>query len=228
MAIELLDEHEQGERVRQWLRDNGSAIIGGIALGLALIFGWQWYDRSQQEKRVTAAVQYQALADAIEREDAESVQSLAGALQAEYGGTPYAHMAALALADQQLERGELDAAAATLEQVRSGMDDPAMAALAGLRLARVRLAQGNPEQALALAQGVATPTWAGLAGELEGDALVALGRGDEARSAYQDALQALDTAAPTRSIIEMKLAAVGGSAEAEGATPGADSAAGDA
>lgn len=228
MAIELLDEHEQGERVRQWLRDNGSAIIGGIALGLALIFGWQWYERSQQEQRVTAAIQYQALADAIERKDADTVQSLAGSLQAEYAGTPYAQMAALALADQQLERGELDAAAATLEQARTGMDDPAMAALASLRLARIRLAQGNAEQALALAQGVAVPAWAGLASELEGDALVALDRSDEAQSAYREALQALDTGAPTRSIIEMKLTAVGGSAEAEADATGADSAAGDA
>ena len=49
MAIdELLDEHEQGERVRAWLRENALGIIGGIALGLGLIYGWQWWQRQQE------------------------------------------------------------------------------------------------------------------------------------------------------------------------------------
>lgn len=40
MAIDdLLDEHEQSERVRNWLKNNGAGMIGGIALGLAVIFG---------------------------------------------------------------------------------------------------------------------------------------------------------------------------------------------
>lgn len=44
MAIDdLLDEHEQGERVRTWLRDNAAGLIGGLALGLLLIWGWRWW-----------------------------------------------------------------------------------------------------------------------------------------------------------------------------------------
>jgi predicted negative regulator of RcsB-dependent stress response len=58
MAIELMDEHEKGEHVRAWLRQNGSAIVTGVALGLAAIFGWQWWQGSQSEHRVTASIQY--------------------------------------------------------------------------------------------------------------------------------------------------------------------------
>ena len=37
MAIdELLDEREQGERVKAWLRDNSLGLIGGLVLGGAL------------------------------------------------------------------------------------------------------------------------------------------------------------------------------------------------
>ncbi len=57
MALELMDEHERGETVRAWLRQNGGSIVTGIAVGLALIFGWQWYQRSKVEHRVTAATQ---------------------------------------------------------------------------------------------------------------------------------------------------------------------------
>ena len=42
MAIdELLNEYEQSEKVRGWLRNNALGLIGGVGLGLALIAGWQ-------------------------------------------------------------------------------------------------------------------------------------------------------------------------------------------
>ena len=42
MAIDdLLDEHEQGERVRTWLRKNALGILGGLARGIAAIYGWR-------------------------------------------------------------------------------------------------------------------------------------------------------------------------------------------
>ena len=54
MAIDdLLDEHEQGERVRTWLRKNALGILGGLALGIAAIYGWRaWvsHQASQQER----------------------------------------------------------------------------------------------------------------------------------------------------------------------------------
>jgi predicted negative regulator of RcsB-dependent stress response len=52
MAIDdLLDEHEQGERVRSWLRKNGAVMVGGVALGVAVIVGWQWWNARQARPR---------------------------------------------------------------------------------------------------------------------------------------------------------------------------------
>ncbi len=40
MALDdLLDEHEQSERVRDWLRQNALGMITGVALGLGAIVG---------------------------------------------------------------------------------------------------------------------------------------------------------------------------------------------
>lgn len=70
MAIdELLDEHEQSERVLQWLRNNGAGLIGGIALGLAAIGGWKWWDQRHEQARMGMATQYQAAIDAIDAKD---------------------------------------------------------------------------------------------------------------------------------------------------------------
>jgi len=48
MALDdLLDEHEQSERVRSWVRSNALGLIGGVALGLGAIAGWQWWQGQQ-------------------------------------------------------------------------------------------------------------------------------------------------------------------------------------
>ena len=58
-------------------------------------------------------------------------------------------------------------------------------------------------------------TYPSVAAEIRGDAEMALGRRDAARSAYEQALATLDLAAPTRSIVEMKLTDAGGSPTAQ-------------
>ncbi len=43
MVDENLTDEQQADIIRQWLRDNGLSIVGGLGLGLAAIFGWnQW------------------------------------------------------------------------------------------------------------------------------------------------------------------------------------------
>ena len=213
MALELMDEHEKGETVRAWLRQNGSAIVTGVALGLTLIFGWQWWQRSQVEHRVTAATQYQALSDALERKEADTVTAVADELAKNYADTPYAALATLQLADQKLAAGDKPGAVQALEQAAKLSSEPAMAALANLRRARVMLANGDADGALKLAGELPKDQYTGLAAELRGDALVALKRGDEARDAYRDALTHLETGAPNRRIVEMKLSELGGTPE---------------
>lgn len=210
MALELMDEHEKGERVRAWLRQNGSAIVTGVALGLTLIFGWQWWQRSQVEHRVTAATQYQALSDALERKEADTVTAVADELAKNYADTPYAVLATLQVADQKLAAGDKAGAAQALEQAAKLSKEPALAALANLRRARVLLANGDAEGALKVAGELPKDLYTGLAAELRGDALLALKRDDEARDAYRDALTHLETGAPNRRIVEMKLTELGG------------------
>ena len=55
--MDQIDEYEQGERVRAWLRNNGSSLIGGVALGLACLGGWQWWQGQQANEKVQAAIE---------------------------------------------------------------------------------------------------------------------------------------------------------------------------
>jgi predicted negative regulator of RcsB-dependent stress response len=207
MAIELEDEHELGERVKTWLRENGSTMITGVALGVAGIFGWNWWQAAKVEHRITAATQFEALTDAVAADDVDSVASLAASLSEGYRDTGYAALGQLRLADLRAARGESDAARDALVAAEGMVkNDPATAALIAIRLARIDLAAGRSQAALDRLERV-DPTFAAVASQLRGDALRDLNRTEEARAAYREALTLLDaSAAPQREIIERKLA----------------------
>lgn len=217
MALEMMDEHERGEAVRAWIRQNGSAIVGGVALGLALIFGYQWWQRGKIEHRLDAATQYQAVADAAERKDLQALGQLSAGLTKDFADTPYALLAALQVADAQINAGKVDEARKSLDDAAALSQEPALKGLIELRRARLALAAKDAEGALKVIDGMPKEMYAGLAAEVRGDALFALGRTDEARAAYDTALIELETGAPNRRIVEMKLTDLGGAPAPAGA-----------
>ena len=200
MAIdELLDEHEQSERVREWLRRNGSALTIGIALGLAAIGGWQWWKVQQQNTRVEGATKYQAALDAIEAKDNASVAKV----QAVPEGT-FRTLAQLELAKSQVAAGKRDEAIATLRAIRA--DDAALASIIQLRLARLLIDAKKADEALKLLS--ADTSAAAL--EVQGDAQMVLGKRDLAREAYNKALLKTEVGTLQRRLLELKLTDAGG------------------
>lgn len=196
---EILDEHEQSERVREWLRRNGSALFLGVALGLAAIGGWQWWQRHQEQSREQAATDYQAAVDAIRAKDK--------AADARVKAVPegmFHTLVQLELARSQIDAGQRDAAIATLRATRT--DDPELAAIVNQRLARVLLDAGQADAALKLIANADSV----LALETRGDAQLALGQRDQARDAYRKALLRAEVGTPQRRLLELKLTEAGG------------------
>ncbi|HEY0180371.1 MAG TPA: tetratricopeptide repeat protein [Dokdonella sp.] len=205
MAFDVLDEYEQGELVQKWLRENAIAIVVGVLLGLALIFGWQQWKAHRQRHAVDAAQQFQALGDAAAAKRDDDVAKIADALRKDHADSAYAVLAAMYQADAATRKNDLAAAATALEWAEQHAGASALKSLATLSLARVKLAQGDADAAVKLIDAVPKGDYAALAGELRGDALAKLGRADDARNAYQDALSHLEPQSPNRSIVQMKL-----------------------
>lgn len=200
MAIDdLLDEHEQSERVLQWLRNNGAGLIGGILLGLAAIGGWKWWEhRGEQEQRVVAD-RYQAAVVAIQAKDKQAEAKIKG-----LGQGTYHTLGALELVRSQVAAGQRDAAIATLRSIKT--DDAALAEVVNQRLARLLIDAKQADAALKLVANATSPS----AIEVRGDAQYALGQRERAREAYAQALAKLDVASPQRRLLELKLTEVGG------------------
>lgn len=203
MAIDdLLDEHEQSERVRGWLRNNGAGLIGGVVLGLAAIAGWQWWQQQRNAASEAAGARFDVALKAIESKDLKKAEPAVKALAKDDG---YSALASLQLAKAQVEAGQRDVAIATLRAVKT--EDPALAVVVKSRLARLLIDAGKAAEALKL---IGDKPEVPAAIEARGDALAALGKQEEARAAYAQALTKIDVAAPQRRLVELKLTEVGG------------------
>ncbi|MBS0193105.1 MAG: tetratricopeptide repeat protein [Proteobacteria bacterium] len=211
MALDDQEEYEQGEQLRQWLRTNGMSMIGGIAIGLALIAGWQWWQRRELLHQQNVAATYAAFTAAYDAgADAKALDAAVRQVRAASVGTPYTALAALRMAAFQLGRGDAKGALASLDGVGKVAKDPALTELVQLRAARVLVILDRPNEALRRLDAVKNDAWIPVADEIRGDAQRALGNTDAARTAYASALAKLPDDAPGRNLLAMKLTEVGG------------------
>lgn len=186
---ELMSDDETAEQLRAWWRSNWAWLLSGIALGLAILFGWMYWTRQQAVNAEQAAQIYRQLAAASDRNDFPQMERLHEQLGKDHDSTPYADQASLLLARMYVETGEYDKAVTQLRDVMARAKDKELAAIAKLRLARVFIQQDKPDDALALLTADAG-AFGGLEQEIRGDALVAKGDLEGARSAYASALTA--------------------------------------
>ena len=205
MAFDDLDEHEQGELVRKWLRENALAIIVGVALGLAALFGWRYWQSYQLGQQAEAALQFGAITKAVEAEKISDADAIAAAMQQNFPKSTYSVLAALGVAERAVAKNDLDAADQALTWAEGHVNAAELKQLIALRQARVTLARGKADEALKQLDAMAKGNYSGLVADLRGDALYKLDRAEEARTAYQDALANVDPRSPSHSLIQMKL-----------------------
>lgn len=185
---EHIYEEQQVEALKRWWKENGRSVISGLLLGIALIVGWNLYQNYTETRKRQAATLYTELLNASSPEEAPV---LAEQLVQQFGKLPiYATFGRYFLARYRAERGDLDGAIVLLEEAEQKAPGTAYRHIARLRQVRLLIAKGEAEKALALLELPELPrAFAGLYAELRGDAFLALGKVEEARSAYLEAWQ---------------------------------------
>ena len=212
MDANLTDE-ERLEIIKKWWRENGSSIITGVVLGLAVLFGGKAWFSYQEGNAQTASNIYVTLMSALEAGDAAVVAGKTSMLVAEYGSTPYATLAALAMAKIKIEAGELNDAQAQLRWVLDNSKSDIFKDTARLRLARVLVAMDDLDAADTLLQQPASgAAFDPLYTEVRGDVQIARGDMTAAHAAYQEALAATAVGSPGRHMLELKYQGTQGAA----------------
>ncbi len=185
---DYLTEDDQWEALKRWLKENGAWIIGGVVLGAALLFGFRWREDHIARNAESASGEYEQMQAALKAHKDARATELAGELQQDFAGTPYADHAQLSLAADEVHKGQLDKAAQRLAAVADKSDDAHLRQIARVRLARVQLAQNKPDDALATLGKVKEGSFSGLVSQVRGDVLLSKGDRKGALEAYRAAL----------------------------------------
>lgn len=220
----LSTEEQQIAAIKQWWKENGSSVVTGVVLGLALLFAGRAWFAHQESTAQSASNIYTMMMNALQGGDSLAAGEKAAILLADYSGTPYASLAALALARLRMEEGELGAARGQLQWVLDNDDSGFLRDIARLRLARVLVAGGELDAAAKLvAEAAPGGAYDALYTELRGD--IARARGDLAAAAEAYRLALADTAedSPGRELLQLKYtdarAAAPAGAESAESTP---------
>jgi predicted negative regulator of RcsB-dependent stress response len=203
----LTTEEHQIAAIKQWWKENGSSIVTGVVLGLAVLFGGKAWFAYQERNAQSASNIFAVMMNALQNGDALNAGEKAGMLLADYGSTPYAALGALALARVRVEEGQLDAARAQLQWVLDNSDSEVFRDIASLRLARVLIASGDLDAATAIAgKAPSDGAFEALFAEVRGD--IQRSRGDlvAASAAYQQALAAMPGDSQQRELLQLKYA----------------------
>ncbi len=219
MATQLdLQEQEQIDALKAFWKQYGNLITWLLILALgayAAWNGWSWWQREQSAK---AAAMYEELDRAALAGDVDKVARAFGDLKDRYPGTAFAQQAGLLAAKVQAERGQADAAKATLGWVADNALEVEYKTMARLRLAGMLVDAKQYEEALKALDAADAPAFAALVADRRGDVLQAMGRTDAAREAYRKAWGSMEPTVEYRRLVEAKLAALGAAPAASAAS----------
>jgi predicted negative regulator of RcsB-dependent stress response len=204
MAEEYLTDDEQLEAVKHLFTEYAPWIIGGLVLGLGGWYGIQYYRSHQNERALQAAAQFEQMTVAMQADDRKKSRALADGLVKDFPSSPYADQAQLAIARMNVEDDHSADAVAPLTQVMNDSKDSELKQIARLRLARVLIDQGKPDDAIKLLAAGTPGSFAGRYHEVRGDALYAKKDIAGAIAEYSAALSAGDGA--DGALLELKLA----------------------
>jgi predicted negative regulator of RcsB-dependent stress response len=125
-----------------------------------------------------------------------------------YGRTVYAPLAALAAAKAAHDAGDLATAKKQLRWIVDQSHHPEFAGIARVRLAGVLLDEKAYDEALQVLAAEVEPAQRVAVADRRGDVLFAQGKFEEARKAYQQALELAEPGHPLRGLVQLKLDAL--------------------
>lgn len=211
------------KQAMQALKQHGGNIVTAILVVLAVFFGWQWYQKKYAKIDTQAADMYTAIGVKNEQLTAakqnpnadtkalvDSLNQDIDKLVATHGKTVYAWQALMVQARNQADGGDYQAALATLQKAATmPIEDEGLKAITTLQIARVQLQNQDSKGALDTLNASLPEAFEASRQEILGDVYVTTNQADEAKAAYQKAWDILNARHENRSLLRLKMQALG-------------------
>ncbi len=211
------------KQAMQALKQHGGNIVTAILVVLAVFFGWQWYQKKYAKIDTQAADMYTAIGvkneqltvakqnpNADTKALVDSLNQDIDKLVATHGKTVYAWQALMVQARNQADGGDYQAALATLQKAATmPIEDEGLKAITTLQIARVQLQNQDSKGALDTLNASLPEAFEASRQEILGDVYVTTNQTDEAKAAYQKAWDILNARHENRSLLRLKMQALG-------------------
>ena len=207
MALDL-EEQEQVDELKALWKKYGAYITRGVIAFFVLygLFqGWGYY---QTKQSLGASELYQSIV-VLDEKNTKDILEKSQKLMDDYSGTPYAGRAAILFAKASYLDGNKDKAKEKLAWASSHAKESATESIALIQLGKILVEEKKYEDALKKVNDVENEGYLGLSNDLKGDILNAMGKKEEAKKAYLEALKRFGPKDPYAKFTQEKLESLG-------------------
>lgn len=209
--MSMIDTHEQEQldALKSWWKDNRKWLISTLAIALLAYTAVTFWKNYQGRQAAEASTLYAEVLKQVASNDAKRINDSVAALVEKYSNTAYAPRAQLLAAQTNLQFKDMARAKSQLEWVIERASESGLQDTARLKLSSILLDEKNYTEAMKLLDAAHPEAFVGLFADLKGDVLAAQGKTEEARSAYKEAFEKLDSKSAYRNLVQLKLDGLG-------------------
>jgi len=203
-------EQEQLDALKSWWKQYGNLVTWLLIAVLSVFVIWKAWGIYQAKQSGQASVLFEEVQKALQEKDQTKILRAVTDVQEKYANTEYAQMASMLAAKNAVELHDLKMAKNQLTWVHEHGKTVEFKSLAKIRLAGILLDEKSYDDALKLLDGDFPPELASSVADRKGDIFVAQNKINDARAAYQLALDKGTDKNPDHQFIQLKLDSLGG------------------
>jgi len=196
------NEHDQVDALKRFFAENGKALAVGVILGIGALVGWRYWTSHQADSAKTSSMAYDNTVAALNVNKPETLTT-AEKFAADNKNV-YGAFTSLELAQQYVDKNELDKAAKQLELGLADAADDNLKSVISMRLARVQLQQKQADAALKTLENIKGEGWTAIVADLRGEILLSKGDKKGAHAAWEAGVKS-DSSPALSEMMRMKM-----------------------
>ncbi|MBV8041700.1 YfgM family protein [Pluralibacter sp.] len=196
------NENDQVDAIKRFFSENGIALAVGVILGVGALVGWRYWTSHQENNARDASLAYEQSVSSLNSGKPDAL-SAAEKFAADEKNT-YGAFASLELAQQFVDKNQLENAGKQLQQGLAAASDDNLKSVINMRLARVQLQMKQPDAALKTLEGIKGEGWTAIVADLRGEILLSKGDKQGARAAWEAGVKS-DASPALSEMMRMKM-----------------------